>query len=242
MGRAVEEVSLLMAEGNLLVFKELVPFFQALVAGSSPEPIAGLHAAADAYVAASRASEDPARSLLVLRGNVLAVAHEQRRLQRYISGALNAPIDRGVRRVIDQEIARWMPGPVARMWAWVAVGAICKEADGVWDDAATDTMMKLVTSDEHLDLHDTLPPPPGSPLFAPPLDGRDAAAALRPWDRTGGTGSPCGVQDWSHLGQRMCYIVNLFRSRQRSPALAAPPFTPDQLSTMEQRHMPAGPL
>ena len=43
----------------------------------------------------------------------------------------------------------------------------------------------------------------------------------RAWDRTDGTGARDGASDWAELQERMNYIVNLFRSRQQDPCLAA---------------------
>jgi hypothetical protein len=67
-------------------------------------------------------------------------------------------------------------------------------------------------------------------------------AAFLEWDRTRGTGRPTGATDWSVLEQRMNYIVNLFRSRQRHPALLNPPFTAAQLDELRAGGLPSGPL
>ena len=52
---------------------------------------------------------------------------------------------------------------------------------------------------------------------------------------TGRTTGPCSAT-------RMNYIVNLFRSRQQDPTLAAAPFTADQLAAMQAGRVPDGPL
>ena len=51
-----------------------------------------------------------------------------------------------------------------------------------------------------------------------------------------------GARDWAVLTQRMSYIVNLFRGRQRDPSLAAHPFTDEQLAVMRRGAVPPGPL
>ncbi len=102
--------------------------------------------------------------------------------------------------------------------------------------------MRLVTADEILDLHLTLPALPGQALFGEPLAGADAGAAVANWDRTYGRGHPCGVGDWASIGERMNYIVNLFRSRQQHPALCRPPFSAAQVAAIETGQIPSGPL
>ena len=61
-------------------------------------------------------------------------------------------------------------------------------------------------------------------------------------DRTGGRGRPSGARDWASLKDRMNYIVNLFRSRQQRSPMLLPPFTDDQIKSMETGRIPAPPL
>jgi hypothetical protein len=237
------DVSGKLAEGNRLVFVELAPVFEALIRGDHPEVTAELRQAVVDYEQALHEPDPAQRSVHVLRANVAAVAHEQRRLQSYITSAVDAPVDDAVRDVVNDHIARVVPGWALKRVAEPAVRVLSTELVGVWQDSATAMLMRLVTADEDLDLHRTLPAPPGGgPLFAPPLSTPAAAAALGEWDHTHGLGSPCGADDWVSLQQRMGYIVNLFRSRQRRASLAEPPFTPDQLAEMAKGRLPAGPL
>ena len=67
-------------------------------------------------------------------------------------------------------------------------------------------------------------------------------SVFRTWDSTNGTGTPSGARDWAVLGQRMNYIVNLFRSRQQDPSLADALFSAEQLATMQAGTVPSGPL
>jgi len=48
--------------------------------------------------------------------------------------------------------------------------------------------------------------------------------------------------DWASLPDRMNYIINLFRARQRDADLFTPPFTQHQLDDLNQRRMPIGRL
>jgi hypothetical protein len=237
------DVSRQLAEGNRLVFKELAPVFEALGHGDHPDVSPELEQPVADYEQALREPDPAKRSVHVLRANVAAVAHEQHRLQSYIAGAVDAPIDETLRDLLDNHMARLIPGWLLKRVARPAVEKLSSELTRLWQDSATAILMRLVTADEDLDLHRTLPAPPdGGSLFVPPLSGPEAAAAVRSWDRTGGRGSPCGADDWVSLPQRMDYIVNLFRSRQRRPSLADPPFSPGQLDEMAKGRLPPGPL
>jgi hypothetical protein len=106
----------------------------------------------------------------------------------------------------------------------------------------TVSMMRLITADEDLDLHHTVPALPGQPLFPEALAGSDAGTVLAAWDQTAGAGHPCGATDWAAIGERMNYIVNFFRSRQQHPGLTRPPFSEDQIAAIEAGEIPPGPL
>lgn len=258
--QVAEMVSAEIAEGNLIVFQELAPLFTELVdadaeadattARPDPTPPAAptapppplLDQAMDAYRQALTEADAGRRTLHILRANAAAVAHEQQRLQDKIQAALDAPIADGLKDLIDTEVARWLPGRVMRAAARRAVGDLCTEVEGIWRTAVTLTMMRLVTADEHLDLHDTVPALPGQPLFLGPLASPDATLAVAEWDLTAGRGHPCGATDWAVISQRMNYIVNFFRSRQQHPGLTRPPFSETQIAAIEAGQMPAGPL
>lgn len=237
------QVSTHLARGNLIVFQEQAPLFEALAAGDEPDPGRGLKDAAARYQAALAEPDSGERAVQVLGANVRAVAHEQRRLQAHIAAAVDAPVESGLLRLLDDQVGRFVPGRFLRSIAGSAVTELCAELKRLWEDAATTVLMRLSTPDEDLDLHETLPAPPGgAPLFPPVLSGCDAAQALGAWDTTLGTGHPCGAEDWVSLEQRMAYIVNLFRSRQRCAALFDPPFTDAQLEAMGAGRLPDGPL
>src|SRR4051812_26741734 len=48
----------------------------------------------------------------------------------------------------------------------------------------------------------------------------------------------CGARDWSDFDQRMHYIVHLFRVFQLTEQLADPPFTPEQIASIERGQIP----
>jgi len=221
---AAVTVSRSIAAGNTLVFSELGPAFAALVDRRPLPP--GLPdavvEAATVYSAAGTTDDPRTRAQLVLYANLVAVLHEQTRLQDPIATALDAaPTDElhhlARRRLLD-DVYTSLRQPLD------VLGHALERA---WEEALTATMMTLTTSDEVLRLDRDVPALPGLPLFpeelcAPMLD--SLADFCSQHDRTGFTGIGSGARDWRDLSQRMTYILNLFRSRQRHPALFAPPY------------------
>jgi hypothetical protein len=184
------------------------------------------------------------RALLVLEANTLAVAHEQHRLQSAISGALNAAITDTVQKIIEDDVVRHVPTSEARRALDTLTDDVCKVLGEAWDTALTEAVMQLATASETLDLRKDVPPLAGT-MFPPALrdlTGTEADAAVARWDKTRGTGAPSGARDWAVLEERMNFIVNLFRSRQRDPSLFDPPFSQAQLADLAEGRLPAAPL
>jgi hypothetical protein len=268
LGRVIEDVtgdvSSQIAAGNVLVFRELAPIFTALVRGLGSQPVnqealasavapalsalgtdadaATVAAAFDGYGRAPLAGGE--RAALILDANILAVAHEQRRLQPAISGALNAAISDTLKKVMETEVVRHVPGADARHTLDDLTNGLCSVLDQAWDMALTESIMRLVTPRETLDLRQDIPPLPEGmfPLGLRALSGTPAEASYAQWDTTAATGNPAGAHDWAELDERMNFIVNLFRSRQQDPTLFDPPFSAAQLAVLQQGQLPPGPL
>ncbi len=268
LGQLIEgvtgDVSTQIAAGNVLVFSELAPIFAALVQALDPRPAAlttlteamtpvldalGSDADAASAVAAFESYERAVyakgeRPTLVLQANVLAVAHEQRRLQPAISSALNAAISDTLKKLIETDIVRHLPTERARQTLDGLTDELCAVLDEGWDRALTESIMQLVTASETFDLREDVPPLAGA-MFPPglrTLTGTDAEAAFAQWDKTDGTGVPSGAHDWAVLDERMNFIVNLFRSRQNDATLFEPPFSPGQVAQLAHGQVPAPPL
>jgi hypothetical protein len=252
------DVSRYMADGNRLVFAELAPPFEAVVNGWTRGSQSAFAAALAALPSGSEGQslavafgayrqafgcdlESADRPLRFLTANVMAVAHEQQRLQPAIKSALDAAVHDTFLRVIEDDILAHVPGPARRLLDHL-VDDLADALEDACQVAITQTLVRLITADERLDLCFDLPPL-GGVMWPPGLTLIDSsAAAYEQWDRTGGTGRPTGANDWADLGERMNYIVNLFRSRQRHGALLDSPFTSNQLDDLRQGHVPAGPL
>ena len=258
------DVSKQIAAGNLLVFAELAPLFSAFLDAyrsqpATPEQLAAALAPAlatlesdegSATVAAAFSAYGQAlfgsahRAALILQANTLAVAHEQRRLQPAIAAALNAAITDTLQKAIEKGVVGHLPIAGARHLVDGLTDDVCKVLDCAWDTALTEVIMRLVTASETLDLRRDVPPL-SEGLFPPALrdlSGTPAEQVVAQWDKTGGTGTPSGARDWAVLEQRMNFIVNLFRSRQRDGTLFNPPFSDAQLAVLAEGQLPPGPL
>jgi hypothetical protein len=252
------------ADGNRLVFAELAPLFTTLLdlAHGSPgdqtelaramapaissipegEGRPGVATAFGAYAEALLSSTE--RATLVLQGNTLAVAHEQQRLQPAIAGALDAAISDTLKQMIEGDVVGHLPAAEARRVLDGLTDDLCKVLDESWDTLLTEVIMQLITATETFDLRRDVPPLAEGrfPAELRDLAGSPAAAAVARWDRTNGMGVPSGAHDWARLEDRMNFVVNLFRSRQRDAALFTPPFSSTQLAVLSEGQLPAGPL
>jgi hypothetical protein len=260
------QVAASIAAGNVMVFSELAPLFTILVEGAAAASaaeraatVATLRSALDAMAAEGIDTEtvaaafdvyvkalDPAahRPTLVLGANILAVSHEQERLQPNIATALDAAVSDVFKKMVDQQITRHLPIAGLRHGFDRMVTEVGQVLERAWQSALTAMMLRLETSDERLELHRDVPPLADG-LYPPELtdlEGSEAEGPFRQWDRTAGVGEPTGANDWAELEERMNYIVNLFRSRQRHPALFSPPFSDDQLTELAAGRLPAPPL
>jgi hypothetical protein len=267
---ALADVSEHIAHGNTLVYAELAPLFVAFVercetgdpstitadelralldaAGGGPTA-ADVAAAFEWWRTAIVATDESTRAFAVLAANVLAVSHEQKRLQGDIAAALDAGLVTAD-RIVDKLLPPWVPGVIDRLVAAVVGEPLQRIARRMFRELTTELLMTLHVPGAVLRLHEDVPRLPDgqrwpallAELADSPEEVAMAVAVYREWDRTGGTGEHDGAHDWAVLHQRMSYIVNLFRGRQRDPSLTAHPFTDDQLTAMRRGEVPPGPL
>jgi hypothetical protein len=196
------------------------------------------------YLDATKAADPARRAWGILAGNVLAVAHEQHRLQADIAAAVDAGLVSG-EAVVAQLVPRWVPAVLVKLLTKPVRRPIETLVRRLWEEAATELLMTLRVPGATLRLSRTLPALPGGKLFPADLaelgDGVDAAP-YREWDRTMGTGRHDEAHDWVAMRQRMSYIVNLFRSRQQDATLATAPFAAAQIEAMRRGTVPPPPL
>jgi hypothetical protein len=259
---AVQTVADRIAHGNTLVFAELAPLFVRFLDGLRTDPTGGptpetLETWLDAIGVPGDGAEPhvrcafrhyglavsappPQRAQHVLAANIAAVLHEQQRLQADIESSMDA----GVLAVGDALAGAFhplVPGAIRRrvVAAWTRDAE--PHAERLWEHVVTRMLMRLSLPSGELHLDRDVPPLPDGHRFpgvlaVPSLP--DLRALLGDWDGTAGTGVGAGARDWADLQQRMTYIVNLFRSRQRLVALTVPPFTTAQLAWMVRGEVP----
>jgi hypothetical protein len=256
--KIVHEVGELITAGNLAVFSELGPVFSrtiaaldeddgraaverlvaTLAAGESDRGGQSLLRLALRGYAAARRTEDPdRRAELMLLANARIGLHEQIRLQPFIAGSIDAPIQLALFDAAD-DVAACLPWGTRLLSKGVLRAAVlgaAREAKRHWQELCTREMMTLALPGETLMLGRRLPPPAGQPLYPPPLDPVDEPDVLSFLERHRALGSDAGAANWTRLADRMRYIIDLFRSRQQYVPLQNEPFTVEQ-----RRQMAAG--
>jgi hypothetical protein len=169
------------------------------------------------YYQALFTADPDQRAELVLAGNLLIVAYEQRRVDGYVAASLALFTNRAMRNLIRHRSGA-MKGPLLR-----------------WPSSLYARMMTrglvLNLPDEQLKIGRRIPPPrTGGPLFPRDLDEITLPllqALLTRYDLTDRKGRQRRTRDWTSYDQRMNYITNLFRSRQQHAALFSRPFPPE---------------
>lgn len=223
-GEAVaRQISDALSDGNTLVFSELAPAFVALL-NDEPIPLdptdpdQGSLAEPFARYRRALSDPDPVRSAQdILAANVLAVFHEQQRLQPYIVTALDASI----RDAFHELTEHGLTGRLARDLE-PHLGPLLQSVDDAWDEALTRHATTLLTPSQVLFLGRDVPPLADGTLWPLPLAALtdpDPASIIARFDRSHGTLLGSAAQDWAVLEDRMNYIVNLFRSRQHDATL-----------------------
>ena len=257
--RIVHEVGELITAGNLAVFSELGPVFSRTLdaldeddGGAAVERIAAtlaegesdrggqtlLRLALGGYAAAHRTEDPHLKAELMLLANARIGLHEQIRLQPYIAGSIDAPVQLALFDTAD-EVAGCLPWGtrlLSKGILRVAVLGAANEVKRHWQELCTRELMTLALPGETLVLGRALRAPAGQPLYPAlldPVDDPEALGFLEKHDAL--RPSRGGAANWTRLADRMRYIIDLFRSRQCHRPLQSPPFTAEQ-----QRQLAAG--
>jgi hypothetical protein len=269
--KVVLEVSGQITAGNLKVFSELAPVFVRLVrlfdSGKLDEAGADrllgslrvgssgrngqslLREALENFLDAARERDPVKKAQYMLLANAQTGLHEQIRLQPYIAGSLNAPIEETLGAIWDDHGARADPHSLLdRVHAlWDRLGAaIVHDAEKAWGMFSAEELMTLSVPGQVLRLGDALPPAHGKPLYPRDLleiQNEGAYDLLMQYDALDPhVQGEVGADDWSALAQRMRYILALFRSRQQEASMLQQPFSGAQLASLWANRVPNGPL
>ena len=267
---ALERTSAAVAEGNVKVFEEIgrefarflatVPvdarpdsaacraFAAGLRAGPPPEGQDYLREAFAHYQQQRFESDAALRAGWILLANLKIGLHEQTRLQPQIAAAVDAPLvtvaDLGARvlHILLPGSRRWpraVHDPAASVVGWIAA-RIRRDAVAVTREVVTETMMVLALPNGVLSLGRNLdaPVPDVFKEATPPA----LAEFVKRHDPCAPGTSNCAARDWCDLGQRMHYILHLFRAFADEPSLFSQPFTAEQVARFRAGVVPEGDL
>ena len=166
---------------------------------------------------------------LILRGNLLIGAYEQRKVDQL----LRYPVEDFASEFILERSGldareRAGTGRWHRRFERRVRGQLDEHTPKIWGRAFTDQVLVLWAGDELLRLGRDLPPPPGSVTFFPPdleeLHDGWLFLLWRQYDHSYGDGHGTQSRIWSVFSDRMNYIVNFMRSRAQAPGLWHDPF------------------
>jgi hypothetical protein len=169
------------------------------------------------YFDATRERDRKQRAELVLAGNLMIGAYEQRRVDGYLATALALWPGRSLRLLVQQGSGRFGPG-------------LRRRVSSVYSWLVTRFLLVLVTVDEVLKVGRPLPPVPyGDPGHSFPEELRSIShpalqALLSRYDQSDGKARRRRAKNWIWFDDRMNYITNFFRSRQRHDCLFDLPF------------------
>jgi hypothetical protein len=266
----VNQLSEKISGGNIKVFVDLAPIFSRFLelfrndaapdhpkfasfiselntvpALQGRDPI--LHSAFKKYYQARFEPDRKAKAELVLTGSGQIGVHEQTSLQTDIENGLGVPA---------HEVQTWMASGIkARLPFHLHhdadaalephLGPLARLVNHVWCKEATDHLMRLTLPEKALHMGQDVPIVPGRPMFPEELqelEHEDLVALARQYDRSWNTTVGSAAHDWTRLGDRLHYILDLFRSHHRQMNLYAECFTDEQLQAMRAGQVPAGPL
>jgi hypothetical protein len=207
---------------------------------ATPAPDTGtLRAGMDAYYRARTETDPKARSELVFLGNLLVGAYEQTRVDEYLTATLSFfttswlnRLMRGPKPGVCALMGRGLDAPVSTLYALFATKFFLA--------------LELPTPDGMAELMVGRPVPPvdavdGDVIFPDVLRhiaNPELQAVLTRYDLSDRKASHTRARNWSRFADRMNYITNLFRSRQRSPSLFTQPWTADQESALLAGRLP----
>lgn len=255
LANVLDEVRARVAEGNQMVFAEIAPFFAAFVeqyrsplgmggpgaaereaflSRFAPGPVQQggqdmLRRAFGCYAEAVAMPEGKRKAELIFLANALVGYHEQTRLQRPIAGALDAPV--------TMTLPRRRAGAVGE--------AFSRRLERSLRALSTRWLIALEMPGEVVCLGEDVPPLASGRMFPDELgtiDDPELGALLYRLDRTPNTTQGSAAVDWADLGDRMHFVVELFRSRQQDARLYKAPFSRAQVAAIRVGRVPGGPL
>ena len=253
IGGIAANISTCITQGNLAVYSELAPLFSLMIEQLPPShipaaeklaaiqstlkegdtPSGGQQLLRDAvanYFKAQVTSDPAEKAQVILLANAQVGLHEQIRLQPYIQKSLAALFEESI-EALHHNLTTPRPKNLKRRLYLAVLHLMLHPLEGklqeLWEKLATDILMTLKVPDETLRLGKPLPPPRGLPLYPAALSEirhEELRHLLLNYDALTMKKREVAAKDWTRLEERMCYILNLFRSRQQVATLFQPPF------------------
>lgn len=254
MSAAVTDVAEMISAGNIKVFSEIGPvfarmtmefheareydpvafgrFMDGLALRKGPSDAGGqdtLREAVGHYYDAMFQPDPKRKAELMLLANFKVGLHEQIRLQPHIAGAMNAPVTEDLFDVLGSpQLASEARESIMRAWRHLATRAIMRYRLPYGAVPVSGDLPLLPNRRTYPDVLVTLEHP-------------ELRAVVNRY------GTPSGPQlfksrDWANLDQRMQFIFNLFRTRQKSLELFDPPFQYQQRLAIGSDQLPTGKL
>jgi hypothetical protein len=209
------------------------------VATAPPDPDT-LRAGMRAYYDAINETNGKAKAELVLLGNLLLGAYEQTRVEDYLAATLTIfttsrlhRLVRGSKPGLVPFIGRGLGAPFSTSYAWFAtrffLALELPSSGGMAELMVGQPVPSLSGSKQQLDFPEIL-----RHIALPPLQ-----AVLTCYDLSKRRYKHTRSRNWASFADRMNYITNLFRSRQRDPSLFESPWTPAQQASLLEGKLPS---
>jgi hypothetical protein len=232
---------------------KIAAFTAALRPGDPPEGQEYLRRAFRRYYQAFFASEDKARTELLLLANVEIGFHEQTRLQPEINEALAAPVTPPVDFAHNLVQALRPHGGRSSGIVWFLLRLLGRLSDfdaaverylhGAQRQAqaiVTEKMMTIQLAGRRLRLGADLTEP--FPAVLEEIANPELRALLAQIDPTPNSTAASGAAYWGDLPDRLHFIADMFRSYQTAEDLFEPPFSAEQSAAIKEGQVPAGDL
>jgi len=198
------------------------------VATPAPDPRT-LRAGMQAYLKAHTEADPKARAELVLLGNLLLGAYEQTRVEDYLVASLSFFTTTWLHRLLRgpgpgilTRVGRGLAAPLNGLYALFAtrffLALEIPAADGMAELMVGRPVPPIDPLDRQLDF----------PAVLRHLANPELQAVLTRYDLSDRKASRTRARNWSSFADRMNYITNLFRSRQRNAPLFENPWTAEQ--------------
>jgi pSer/pThr/pTyr-binding forkhead associated (FHA) protein len=263
IAKILEQVSLMLSEGNLLIFSELAPPFVELVNrfGGQRRPDQTLfkqfldeHFSASSFAEGGQAwlresmrafyqarftEGGKSKAELIFLGNIMLALHEQSRLQPLIEKALAVPFDvfiEGFIPEIDRE-TKGLKSKLASRSVNTTREMVLRSVTRMW--------MSYTLPHRQMKLGQNVVAPTGLvnfPLDLLIIEHARCREIIQQFDVGLETLSGSAAGNWGSLKDRMQFIIAFFRSYQREKRLFLPPFLEDQTAAVKEGYFPGGKL